>query len=95
MCTEEAPSILDRGRHAGLPLVKGLPGRLDGADDSFLKMGRILLHDDDRLLKGVLLIDLFMELADNGEVGNVSGEDERGARKGRSRCTHGSVLAVT
>src|SRR6202012_5253317 len=57
MNTKGAPSVLDRSRHARLPLVKGLPGRLDGANDSFLKMRRILLHDNDGLLECILFID--------------------------------------
>ena len=95
MRTEGTPGILNRSRHARLPLVKSLPGGLDGADDSFLEMSRILLHDDDGLLECILLVDLLVKLTDDGSIGNVSVKDERKARKGRSRCTHGSVLAVT
>ena len=95
MRTENPPSILDRSGHARLPLVKSLPGGLDGTDDSFLEMSRILLHDDDGLLECILFIDLLVKLADNGNIGNVSVKDEHTATKERSRCTHGSVLAVT
>ena len=43
MGAECTPCILDGGRHAGLPLIKWLPGRPDDADDALLKVGRILL----------------------------------------------------
>ena len=76
MNTEGTPSILNRSRHAGLPLVKRLPGGLDGADDSFLKMSRILLHDNDGLLESILFVDLLMELTNDGKVGNISVMDE-------------------
>ena len=85
MRTEDAPSILDRNRHARLPLVKSLPGGLDGADDSFLEMSRILLHDDDGLLECILFIDLLVKLTDDGNIGNVSAKDERKVPKERSR----------
>jgi len=95
MNTEGTPSILNRSRHARLPLVKSLPGRLDGADDSFLKMSRILLHDDDGLLKRILFSDLLMELTDNGKIGDISIIDECDTPKGEMAASHGSVLAVT
>lgn len=95
MSTKNAPCILDRGRHARLPLIKGLPSGLDGADDPFFKMSGILLHDDDGLLECILLIYLLMKLANDGQIGNESVDDECEAGKGKLQCTHGSVLAVT
>ena len=95
MRTERTPSILNRSRHARLPFVKSLPGRLDGADDSFLKMSRILLHDNDRLLECVLFVDLLMELTNDGKIGDISVVDECDTPKGRIAQAHGSVLAVT
>jgi len=95
MCTKDTPSFLDRGRHAGLPLVKGLPGGLDGADDPFLEMSRILLHYDDGFLEGILLINLLVELTNYSKVGNESAQFECEVPKRRPDCTHGSVLAVT
>lgn len=80
--TEATPSILDRSRHARLPLVESLPGGLDGADDSFLEMSRILLHDNDGLLECILLIDLLVKLTDDSDVGNVSARYEHKAPKG-------------
>jgi hypothetical protein len=44
---------------AGLPFVEGLPCGLEGADDAFFEVGRVLLHDDDRFLEEVFLVDLF------------------------------------
>ncbi len=83
MNAKGTPSILNGSRHARLPLIKSLPGRLDGADDSFLEMSRILLHDNDRLLECILLIDLFMELMNDGEIGNVPIGNERDYLKGK------------
>lgn len=77
------PSILHRGRHSRLPLVKGLPGRLDGADNSLLEMSRILLHDDDGLLECILLIDLLVKLTNDGKIGNISVEGEYESRAER------------
>lgn len=45
-----------------LPLVKGRPRHLDRANDALLKVLRVLLHDNDALLQGVLLVDLLLEL---------------------------------
>jgi hypothetical protein len=82
MNTEGTPCILNRNRHARLPLVKSLPGRLDGADDSFLKMSRILLHDNDGLLECILFVDLLMELTNDGKIGDISVVDECDTPKG-------------
>ena len=75
MNTEGTPSILNRSRHARLPLVKSLPGGLDGADDSFLEMSRILLHDNDGLLECILFVNLLMELTNDGKIGDISVAD--------------------
>lgn len=85
MFTKGTPSLLNRIRHARLPLVKSLPGRLDGADNSLLKMCRILLHDNDGLLECVLFINLLMELANDGKIGYVSVEGERDTPKRKDR----------
>lgn len=71
---EGGPSILHGGRHSGLPLVKGLPGRLNGANDAFFKVGAVLLHYDDRFLEGVFFVDLFLELAGDGCICYVAVE---------------------
>ena len=96
MNTKRSPCILNRNRHARLPLVKSLPGRLDGADDSLLKMSRILLHNDDGLLEGILFIDLFIELKNNHEISDISVVDECDMPKGkiatRARVSLGSDL---
>lgn len=57
------PRLLNGDRGPRLPFVKGGPGRLDGANDALLEMGRVGLHDDDGFLKVVLLVDLPTELA--------------------------------
>ena len=59
--THVPPSLLDRGGHPRLPLVESLPSRLDRSDDTLLEVSRVLLHDDDRLLQGVLLVDLRVQ----------------------------------
>src|SRR6266849_6464887 len=96
MNTEGRPSVLNRSRHARLPLVKSLPGRLNGADDSFLKMSRILLHDNDGLLECILFVDLFMELTNHGKIGDISVVDECDTPKGKmatgARVSLGSDL---
>lgn len=56
--TQSSPSLLDTGGHSGLPFVESLPSGLDGSNDAFFEVGRVLLHDDDGLLQGVLLVDL-------------------------------------
>jgi hypothetical protein len=33
--------------------------------------GLFSLHDDDRLLKCIFLVDLLVELTDDGNIGNV------------------------
>lgn len=68
MLAEGRPRILDRGGHTGLPLVEGLPGGLDGTDNTFFEVGAVLLHYDDRFLKGVFFVDLFLKLAGNGSI---------------------------
>ena len=73
MGTERTPCVLDRRGHARLPLVECLPGRLDGADDSLLKVGRILLHDDDRFLKSIFLVDLLVQLTYDSKIAHVAG----------------------
>ena len=85
MNAKGTPSVLNRSRHARLPLVKSLPGRLDRADNSLLKMCRILLHDNDGLLECVLFINLLMELTNDGKIGYVSVEDERDTPKRKDR----------
>ena len=76
MNAKGTPSVLNRSRHARLPLVKSLPGRLDRADNS-LKMCQILLHDNDGLLECVLFINLLMKLTNDGKIGYVPVKDER------------------
>jgi len=85
--TELSPSVLDRGRHSGLPFVKGGPGRLDGSDDTLLEVSRVLLHDDDGLLERVLLGNLLLELLQDGHV------DGEWVLLGADR--HGSVVDVS
>lgn len=51
------------------PVVKGFPGRLDGAHDAFFEMLRVLLHDDDGLLERILFLHLLLKLAGNQAVG--------------------------
>lgn len=55
---ELSPGLLDRSGHSALPLVKGSPSGLDGANDTLLEVGGVLLHDDDGFLEGVFLVDL-------------------------------------
>jgi len=81
MRTQPTPSILDNSRHARLPLIESLPGGLDGADDSFLEMSRILLHDNDGLLECILLIDLLVKLTNDSNIGNVSVRDEHKSQR--------------
>jgi hypothetical protein len=85
--TELPPGVLDRGRHSGLPFVKGGPGRLDGSNNSLFEVSRVLLHDDDGLLERVLLGDLLLELLQDGHV------DGKGVLLGANR--HGSVVDVS
>lgn len=59
--TESAPGILDADGHAGLPLIKCLPGGLEGTNNTLFEVSRVLLHDDDRLLESVLLVNLVMK----------------------------------
>jgi hypothetical protein len=54
-----------------LPFVEGLPCGLEGADDSFFEVGRVLLHDDDGFLEKVFFVDLFEELTCDEGVGDV------------------------
>jgi len=65
--------LLDGQGCTGLPFFKCLPGGLERTHDAFLKVGRVLLHDNDRFLEEVFLVDLFLELAGDGLVGNVTG----------------------
>jgi hypothetical protein len=65
---EGGPGVLHGRRHAGLSLVEGLPGGLDGRNDTLFKVGAVLLHYDDRFLEGVFFVDLFMELVCDGCV---------------------------
>lgn len=78
------PGVLNVSGHATGPLVKGLPSALDAANDALLKVGRVLLHDDDGLLKSILLVDLALELTEDLLVGSV--------RVLTSSDAHGSVL---
>ncbi len=94
---EAEPGVLDLGRHASGPLVEGLPGGLDGANDALLKVGRVLLHDDDRLLQRVLLVDLALELAEDllvGGVGVLASRDAHGGvlEEGDGACELGDLL---
>ena len=82
--TEAEPSVLDLSRHPAAPLVEGLPSALNAANDTLLKVGRVLLHDDDALLEGVLFVDLALELAEDSLVGAV--------RVLASSDAHGGVL---
>ncbi len=78
------PGVLDLSRHASGPLVESLPSTLDAANDALLKVGRVLLHDDDRLLESVLLVDLALELTEDLLVSSV--------RVLASSDAHGGVL---
>lgn len=78
---EAEPGVLDLGAHAAGPLVKSLPSGLDAADDALFEMGRVLLHDDDRLLQSILFLDLTLKLAVDGRVGREGvflGSDRHG-----------------
>jgi hypothetical protein len=57
---------------AGLPLVEGLPCGLKGTHDCFLEVRAILLHDDDRFLQKIFLVDLFEELTSHKQIDNIS-----------------------
>ena len=87
--TELSPRFLNRGRHSGLPFVESRPGRLDGSDDTFLKVSRVLLHDNNRLLESILLLNLLLQLLDNCHVdreGVLLGTDlHRGVVDGTNR----------
>jgi hypothetical protein len=78
-----------------LPLVKGRPGHLDGANDALLEVLRVLLHDDNGLLESVLLVDLLLELTGDERVGvpaRREGKDELlefGRRSARRKFTRG------
>jgi hypothetical protein len=85
--TKLSPSVLDRARHSRLPLVESGPGRLDGSNDSFFKVSRVLLHDDDGFLERVLLGNLLLELLQDGHV------DGEWVFLGADR--HGSVVDVS
>lgn len=65
---ERERSRVERKEHA-LPFVKGRPGHLNSPNDTFLKVLRVLLHDDDTLLEGVLLVDLLLKLTGHKTVG--------------------------
>lgn len=83
MSTKGTPSLLDSGRHARLPFIKSLPSGLDGADNSLLKVGRILLHDDNGFLKRIFLVYLLVELTEDGKIGNIAVENELVSLEGR------------
>ena len=73
--------------HARLPLIKCLPSRLNGTDDS-LKVGRILLHDDDHLLRCIFLVDLLVELTKDSKIGNkAAGNQAYDKEKKSCICT--------
>ena len=75
------PSVLNLGGHAAGPLVESLPSTLDAANNTLLKVGGVLLHDNDGFLKSVLLVDLTLELTEDLLVGSVrvfAGSDAHG-----------------
>lgn len=80
--TQSPPSLLNRGAHPGLPFIESLPSGLNGPDDSFLEMSRVLLHDDDGFLKSVLFGNLLLQLPVDGQVdgeGVFLGTDAHGS----------------
>lgn len=81
-----SPGLLNAGGHSRLPFVKGLPGGLNGPNDAFLEVGRVLLHDDDGLLQGVLLVDLLLQLPVDSQVNSegvfLAGDAHRGVSNG-------------
>ena len=62
VCRERTVGVLIGGLSPRLPLVKGLPSRLDSTNDAVFKMGAVLLHYDDRFLEEVLLKNLLVQL---------------------------------
>lgn len=82
--TKAQPSILNLGRHTSAPLIEGLPSALDRANNALLKMGTVLLHDNDALLQSVFFVHLTLQLAEDGHVGGI------GIFLGRN--THGCIL---
>lgn len=62
--------------HYSLPFIKRRPSHLDGTNDSLFKMFRVLLHDDDALLQGILLVDLSLKLSSDEAVGVPDQVDE-------------------
>jgi len=62
VCRERTVGVLIRGNSPRLPLVKGLPSRLDSTNDAVFEMGAILLHNDDRFLEEILLKNLLVQL---------------------------------
>ena len=52
-----------------LPLIESRPSHLDRTNDTFFEVLRVLLHDDDRLLKSVLLVNLLLKLTSYERVG--------------------------
>lgn len=69
--SEQLPSVLNGRRHARLPLVERLPSRLNRANNTLFKVCRVLLHDDNRLLQRVLLVDLLVKLFGHMHVDDV------------------------
>jgi hypothetical protein len=63
------PSLLNLRTRPRIPLVVRLPRHLNRTNDAFLEVLRVLLHDDDALLKGVLLVNLLLKLTSNERVG--------------------------
>ena len=87
MSAKQASSILDRSGHVRLPLVKCLPSRLNGMDNS-LKVGQILLHDDVRLLKDIFLVDFLVELMKDSKIGDkAAGNQAYDKEKKSCICT--------
>ena len=62
VCRERTVGALIRGNSPRLPLVEGLPSRLDSTNDAIFEMGAVLLHDDDGFLKEILFENLLVQL---------------------------------
>lgn len=66
--TQSLPGFLNTDGHSRLPFVESLPSGLDGSNDAFFEMSRVLLHDDNGLLQGVLFVDLPLQLPVDSQV---------------------------